>query len=66
MELQPMNAADRRIVHKEAGDAGLITESVGEGRDRHIILKPSEDMKTATKTSKASKDEAEVEADDEE
>lgn len=41
MELNPMNAADRRIVHKVAGDAGLETESVGEGRDRHIILKPT-------------------------
>ncbi len=41
MELNPMNAADRRIVHKVAGDAGLTTESVGEGRDRHIILKPT-------------------------
>lgn len=41
-ELNPMNAADRRIVHKVAGDAGLITESVGEGRDRHIVLKPGE------------------------
>ena len=41
MELNPMNAADRRIVHKVAGDAGLQTESVGEGRDRHIILKPT-------------------------
>lgn len=41
MELNPMNAADRRIVHKVAGDAGLITESVGESRDRHIILKPA-------------------------
>lgn len=41
MELNPMNAADRRIVHKTANDAGLITESVGEGRDRHIILKPT-------------------------
>jgi spoIIIJ-associated protein len=40
MELQPMNAADRRIVHKVANDAGLITESVGEGYDRHIVLKP--------------------------
>ncbi len=52
MELRPMNAADRRIVHKEAGDAGLITESVGEGRDRHIVLKPGE--KTAAKTVEAS------------
>ncbi len=40
MELNPMNAADRRIVHKVASESGLITESVGEGRDRHIVLKP--------------------------
>lgn len=42
MELQPMNPADRRTVHKLAGEYGLVTESVGEGRDRHIVLKPSE------------------------
>lgn len=41
MELQPMNAADRRVVHQLAGEHGLSTESVGEGRDRHIILKPA-------------------------
>lgn len=41
MELKPMNAADRRTVHKLANDEGLETESVGEGRDRHIILKPA-------------------------
>lgn len=41
MDLRPMNAADRRIIHKLASDSGLITESVGEGRDRHIVLKPS-------------------------
>lgn len=40
-ELQPMNAADRRIIHQAATDYGLETESIGEGRDRHIILKPS-------------------------
>lgn len=40
MELRPMNAADRRTVHKAASEAGLATESVGEGRDRHIVLKP--------------------------
>jgi spoIIIJ-associated protein len=43
MDLQPMNAADRRVVHKVAGEYGLSTESVGEGRDRHIVLKPTED-----------------------
>ncbi len=42
MDLVPMNAADRRTVHKLASDEGLVTESVGEGRDRHIVLKPSE------------------------
>lgn len=41
MELQPMNAADRRIIHKVAGDVGLVTESTGEGRDRRVILKPA-------------------------
>ena len=41
MELRPMNAADRRIVHQLANDSGLTTESVGEGRDRHIVLKPA-------------------------
>lgn len=42
MHLSPMNAADRRIAHKVAADAGLITESEGEGRDRHVVYKPSE------------------------
>ncbi len=37
--LEPMGSADRRTIHKLAGDYGLETESVGEGRDRHIILK---------------------------
>lgn len=41
MELVPMNPADRRTVHKLAGEFGVETESVGEGRDRHIVLKPT-------------------------
>jgi spoIIIJ-associated protein len=41
-DVEPMNAADRRIVHKVAAEAGLASESVGEGRDRHIVLKPAE------------------------
>lgn len=40
MELKPMSAVDRRVVHKLAQDMGLISESIGEGRDRRIILKP--------------------------
>jgi spoIIIJ-associated protein len=41
MELRPMNAADRRTVHRVAADAGMTSSSVGEGRDRRIVLKPS-------------------------
>ena len=43
MELKPMNAADRRTVHKLAQEWGLTSESMGEGRDRRIVLKPQED-----------------------
>ncbi len=41
MELRPMNAADRRVVHNVASEAGLVSDSVGEGRDRRVVLKPS-------------------------
>jgi spoIIIJ-associated protein len=41
MDLKPMNAADRRVIHKLADEFGLTTESVGEGRDRHVVLKPA-------------------------
>jgi len=44
MELQPMNAADRRTVHKLAQEWGLTSESTGEGRDRRIILKIDADV----------------------
>jgi spoIIIJ-associated protein len=40
MHLKPMNAADRRTVHKVAAEAGIQTESEGEARDRHVVLKP--------------------------
>lgn len=43
LELEPMNAADRRVVHQLASDHGLISQSVGNDRDRHIVLKPAED-----------------------
>lgn len=39
--LQPMNAADRRVVHQLAVEYGLGSESVGEGRERHIVLSPA-------------------------
>lgn len=43
MDLEPMNAADRRVVHKLAAEYGVSSESAGEGRDRHIVLKREED-----------------------
>ena len=37
--LEPMNAADRRIVHQAvAGYPELTSQSEGEGRDRHIVI----------------------------
>ena len=43
MDLEPMNASDRRVVHQLAADYGLTSESDGEGRERHIVLRPSEE-----------------------
>ncbi|MDX1765321.1 MAG: R3H domain-containing nucleic acid-binding protein [Candidatus Saccharimonadales bacterium] len=41
MALEPMNAADRRIVHRTVGEArGVESESEGEGRDRHVVISP--------------------------
>jgi spoIIIJ-associated protein len=44
-ELQPMNPADRRIIHKVAGEHGLSTESTGFGRDRRVVLSPATAVK---------------------
>ncbi len=39
--LPPMNAADRRVVHKTVSEnTGVATESQGDGRDRHVVIKP--------------------------
>jgi len=43
MDLEPMNAADRRVVHQLAAEYGLASDSAGDGRDRHIVLKSAED-----------------------
>lgn len=39
MDLKPMSAADRRVIHKLAAEYDIVSESVGEGKDRHIVLK---------------------------
>jgi spoIIIJ-associated protein len=44
--LHPMNPADRRTVHRGLQDYSDITShSEGEGRDRHIVLEPTEASK---------------------
>lgn len=47
-ELPPMNSADRRIVHQVAAEYGLETESIGEGRDRRVVLTPADGITTDT------------------
>jgi len=42
VELQPMTAHDRRIVHMAISEIpGLTTRSEGEGEDRHILVVPA-------------------------
>ena len=43
MELKPMNAVDRRTVHKLAQEMGVDSDSIGEGRERRIVLKAEGD-----------------------
>lgn len=50
MHLKPMNPADRRVVHKVVAEYGLSTESQGEGRDRHIVIKPTVSEEDSEKT----------------
>ncbi len=45
MNLDPMNAADRRVVHQLSAEYGITSDSEGEGRDRHIVLRPPTDDK---------------------
>lgn len=43
IELPPMRARDRRVIHLEiALRSDVFTESNGEGKERHIIIKPQE------------------------
>jgi spoIIIJ-associated protein len=47
--LEPMNSADRRTIHRLAGEHGLETISEGEGRDRHIVLQPASEAESTDK-----------------
>ena len=39
--MKPMSSYERKIVHDLVSSQGLISESEGEGRDRHIVVKPA-------------------------
>ncbi len=39
--MKPMSSYERKIVHDIVSNAGLVSESEGEGRDRHIVVKPA-------------------------
>ena len=43
VELDPMNAGERRVIHVAlADDPSVRSESSGEGRDRRVVVKPVE------------------------
>ncbi len=45
IELEPQPAWQRRIAHMAVGEIeGLSSESIGEGRDRHIVIKLKSQM----------------------
>lgn len=53
MELEPQSPWQRRVVHMVIGEMeGLETESVGEGRDRHIVIRPTSLVKLKVKGKK--------------
>ena len=39
--MKPMSSYERKVVHDIVSNAGLVSESEGEGRDRHIVVKPA-------------------------
>jgi len=40
--MKPMSSYERKIAHDLIGEAGLLSESEGEGKERHIVAKPAE------------------------
>ncbi len=53
LELEPMSAWQRRVIHMVVGEMkGIETESLGEGRDRHIVVKPKSLSKAKSAKSK--------------
>lgn len=55
LHLKPMSSADRRTIHKLASEENLITESEGEGPDRHVVIKPAVSKEATNQDDQASK-----------
>jgi len=41
VHLEPMSAYERKIVHDFVAESGLISESEGEGKRRHVVISPA-------------------------
>lgn len=39
--LEPMSAYERKIVHDFVAESGLLSESEGEGKRRHVVISPA-------------------------
>lgn len=37
--LKPMSSYDRKLIHDMVAEAGMVSESEGQGRDRHIVIR---------------------------
>lgn len=56
MELEPMPSWQRRIIHMAVEESESVeSESIGEGRDRHLVIRPAVTERPVTKTEKTSK-----------
>jgi spoIIIJ-associated protein len=56
-EMDPMTAAERRVVHMALADhPDVVTESAGEGRDRRVVVKPRSDDDHADSDDHADRD----------
>lgn len=40
---KPMNSFERKIIHDQVAQAGLISESEGEGDGRHVVVRSADD-----------------------
>lgn len=41
VRMDPMNAFERKVVHDEVANAGLVSNSVGEDPDRRVVIAPA-------------------------